>query len=58
MKSDLDEQKLNEDIAVKVYYGANISDNDKELLNEVIKEKNLEAQQYVLDFDKFKLNIK
>lgn len=57
-QSDLDEQKLKADIAVKVYYGANIDADDKKQLDEIVEEKELEKEQYILDIDKFKLTVK
>ncbi|MDE7379939.1 MAG: DUF2971 domain-containing protein [Clostridia bacterium] len=57
-QSDLDEQKLKEDIAVKVYYGANIDEEDKKQLDKIVEEKGLETQQYALDVDTFKLIVK
>ncbi len=57
-QTDLDEQKLKEDIAIKIYYGANIADGDKKKLEKIVEEKGLKTQQYALDVDKFKLTEK
>lgn len=56
-KGELTESKLFEDLAVKVYLGANIGDADKNSLLEVIKSKpvNIEIVQYKLGNAKFKL---
>ncbi len=56
-QSMLQEQKHMEDIAVKVYYGANISPENKERLEAIVKRKDLESAQFIIDNDRFKLRL-
>lgn len=57
LKNDLNNQVLYEDLAVKVYLGANISEDNKRKLLEIIdaKSTNIEIVQYRLDNSKFEL---
>jgi uncharacterized alkaline shock family protein YloU len=57
-QAELNDQKLHADIATKIYYGANISDENRAVLSKICQDKNIETVQYTLDVDKFKLIIK
>lgn len=56
-QSDLNKQTWQEDIAVKVYYGVNISPENKKKLDEIVERKKIESAQFILDNDKFKLKV-
>ena len=56
-QSMLQEQKYKEDIAVKVYYGANISPKNKERLDVIVRRKEIESAQFTIDNDRFKLRL-
>ena len=56
-RSMLRDQKYYEDIAVKVYYGANISTENKQRLDEIVRRKGIGSAQFRIDDDRFKLKL-